>query len=203
MLVHTIKKVPESIFDAAVSQVLEFDYSQLPDNKYVQGFKQYEDQIHFKQKGLKPIFLRSHVSGNIDYDSVKPIEYCQLTESKDDEILYTTFYHMIELLNWVKNLVKGIEFGNVYISHMQPNGGVTLHIDPGEYFRKYSRFHIPLKTNSQALFDGGPNTVQEHMPVGHLCRLNNLLPHQAYNLGSEVRVHLIMDILLKHGNRVL
>ena len=202
MLVHVIKKVPIDLFDAASTQVLNYDTSLPLKNKYLEAFDLYKKEVPFTQEGINPIFLR--YAYNETDNLKKPGEFAnQNFIPMDQEILYTKFNHMIALLDWVKNTLKGINFGNIIINYMKPNGKVSLHVDRGIYFKEHSRFHIPFMTNSDASFDSGPDTKKEHMPLGHLCRLNNLLPHQAYNLGQMMRIHLIIDVLLQQENKIL
>ena len=46
------------------------------------------------------------------------------------------------------------------------------------------------------------NSVDEHMPIQSVCRLNNRMMHRVENRSSTYRVHLIVDVELDGGNNI-
>lgn len=121
------------------------------------------------------------------------------TDFQENKIKYPNCYKAAE---WILEQVNGITLGRVMIVNLLPGGCVAPHVDPGEYFLKYSRFHIPIITNRQVIFSQGENTVEEHMPAGHLCQLNNLDMHMVKNDSDQTRIHIIADIEVPGGNYI-
>jgi hypothetical protein len=88
------------------------------------------------------------------------------------------------------------------ITRLEAKSNVEAHIDPYEYFETYSRFHIPIITNKNVVFNGDTDTPNEHMPVQTLCRLNNRKLHGVSNNGDDFRVHIVIDIEIEGQNNI-
>lgn len=99
------------------------------------------------------------------------------------------------LIDWIYNTVNGIALGKVMIVNLEPYGIVGDHVDDGPYFVQHARFHVPIKTTPGMLFKG------EHMPIGHLCCLNNSGVHGGINNSEIERIHLIVDVQPQDSDR--
>jgi hypothetical protein len=73
-----------------------------------------------------------------------------------------------------------------------PNSVMMPHIDHLTEFSTFVRIHIPLKTNKNC-FHSEHDTVYQ-MRLGEIWHLNTRTPHSAACLGSEERIHLVIDI---------
>lgn len=193
MLVKVIKPVPKEIFDSAAAQIQSIDWSSVFDP--------------IREKNAVFATSRSIPMRRPKLDFSKPIpktvaEWSMITECENHPTNYNKYTHVARLCEWIMKEVEGIALGRIQIVNLAPRGTVSLHVDPLDYFEKYSRFHVPIKTNANVVFNSGPNTVNEHMPQGTLCRLNNRLPHQLENNSDEIRIHVIADIECKDGNQI-
>jgi len=227
LIVNPISPVPESILNAAIAEIDNIDWTQTQTDSYIQTYQAIKwpgkvnvdyqgagnftlNQENFVNKTL-PIFLRTHKAAlddnTIDWDNyhknVDLLEtewhnYYKNVDSVDTE-WQVRLPGVTKLLHWTQQKMNAKAVGNSVLNCMLPGGNVHLHIDKGRYFDHYCRFHIPLQTNSQVIFSGLYKTP-EHMPLGWLYRLNNLLHHQVQNQGTTQRVHLIIDLLLDQPN---
>ena len=80
------------------------------------------------------------------------------------------------------------------IANLKPGGSIPPHIDSGPYFDKSNRIHIPIKTNSQVLFQIG-DLPSFHMEEGKAYEIDNCgSQHQVVNYSNEDRYHIIFDL---------
>lgn len=83
-------------------------------------------------------------------------------------------------------------FGKAMVVSLKAGGHVDWHTDEGPYAEAHDRFHICLVPSSGAMtYCGG---LGASLPVGQLTWLNNRALHSAINVGSNARIHLIVDI---------
>jgi hypothetical protein len=209
-LVNPICQVPESILNAAIAEITEItdiDWSQAPTDSYIQTYQavEYHGDGAFTQVGRKftdktfPIFLRTHKAALNDAKTEWKDYYTDVDSV--DTAWQMRLPNVTKLLHWTQQKMNAKATGNSMLNCMLPGGNVLLHTDIGRYFATYCRFHIPLQTNSQVTFSG-VSEIQEHMPLGWLYRLNNLMHHSVQNQGTTRRVHLIVDLLLDHPNNI-
>jgi hypothetical protein len=92
------------------------------------------------------------------------------------------------------------EIGRVMVVRLKAGGSIKFHRDEGKYARWYSRFHLPLLTNSQCLFQCGNEVV--NMEVGDLWWFNHQVGHSVLNKGPA-RIHLIIDACVPGFNGAL
>lgn len=73
-------------------------------------------------------------------------------------------------------------------------GGVNMpHLDTGKWWQDKHRIHIPIKTNTKAIFHCGNEEV--HMQAGTCWLVNTKnYRHSARNNGAEDRIHLVIDV---------
>ena len=84
----------------------------------------------------------------------------------------------------------------IMFTYMLPNTEIGPHFDTGLNIQASRRIHLPIKTNKDVLFfiDG----KEYHFPVNEVFEINNTLIHGVRNMGTEPRIHLIVDILPSH-----
>ena len=83
------------------------------------------------------------------------------------------------------------EVGRIFLSKLLAGCEVDRHVDAGDYFSKYGRYHLVLHTNPDAACEvDGEECV---MPVGTVWWLENGLPHAFWNRGTTDRIHVIWD----------
>lgn len=85
-------------------------------------------------------------------------------------------------------------FVRANLVRLRPGGSIAPHKDNNFSLAHSHRIHVPLLTNVAVTFTVGDETV--HMPEGEIYEINNRRLHSVSNLGSEDRVHLIMDYVL-------
>jgi hypothetical protein len=70
---------------------------------------------------------------------------------------------------------------------------VYPHVDRGAYYRVRDRYHLVLRSTAGSWLKSGDEEVR--MREGELWWFDNHAVHEAYNDGSEDRIHLIFDLL--------
>ena len=193
MLIKTITKVPDEIFNPAAAEIESVKWENVNDVDR-SSRKVFESSQSINVRRHK-ITGRASIPKSIE-------EWSVITECEDVPSLAARFPLVYKTAQWMVEQVGGIALGRIMIVNLLPHGKVPLHIDPLDYFAMYSRFHIPFKTNTNVVFSGGPDTAYEHMPFGHLSQLNNRLPHMLENNSDENRIHIIVDIALPGGNQI-
>lgn len=193
MLVKTITQVPDDIFRPALAEINSINWGQI------------QDPSRGSAKSFATstaVHVRTHRApvGRPRPTTIE--EWSVITECANHPKNYARFPKVVETANWMMQQVDGIAMGRIMIVELAPRGVVALHIDPLDYFVMYSRFHVPFKTNENVLFNGGPDTANEHMAYQHLCQLNNRLPHSLVNNSDQSRIHVIVDIALENGNQI-
>lgn len=192
MLVKILQEVPDDIFNPALDEINQINWS----------------GIHDPSRSSRQVFatstsihVRRHAVGNRPYPRTIE-EWSVICECEDNPQWAGKFNAVRKLADWMYAATNGKALGRIMIVNLAPQGRVPIHIDPLDYFAMYSRFHVPIKTNPGVTFSGGPGTDKERMPYKHLSQLNNRLMHQLDNDSDENRVHVIVDIALDGGNQI-
>lgn len=193
MLVRTINQVPDEIFLPALNKINTIDWQQVKDPS-----RSSSDAFSTSTA----IHLRTHLPPANKPRPQTVEEWSVITECVNHKVNYDQYSEIIPVAKWMMTQVQGIAMGRIMLIELAPRGVVKLHVDPLDYFVMYSRFHIPFKTNPGVVFNGGPETPDEHMPQQHLCQLNNRLPHRLENNSDQSRIHLLVDIAVEGGNEI-
>lgn len=85
------------------------------------------------------------------------------------------------------------DIGRIFISKLLAGCEVDRHVDAGDYFSKYGRYHLILQTNPDAACE--VDGEECFMPVGTVWWIDNGLPHAFWNRGTTDRIHVIWDAL--------
>lgn len=85
----------------------------------------------------------------------------------------------------------GAVWGRSRLMGLAPSSDVPEHVDVGYYWRTHVRLHIPVTTNPQVEFTCAGRTV--HMKAGECWAFDSFSLHKVRNLGTEKRVHLVLD----------
>jgi hypothetical protein len=90
---------------------------------------------------------------------------------------------------YVPDCLVGVHIaGTVMLVGLLPSQQIALHADAPI---KGMRYHVPLQTNNDCwCFSGG----WQHLEVGKVYRMDPTQPHGAVNWGSEIRLHLMIDV---------
>lgn len=192
MLVKILQEVPDSIFNPALEEISHIHWNTVQDpSRSSRSVFATSTSIH----------VRRHAVGDRPYPTTIK-EWSMICECEDNPDVADKFPAVKELAQWMYDAVGGQALGRIMIVNLEPRGRVPIHIDPYDYFAMYSRFHVPVKTNPDVIFSGGPGTPVEHMPYRHLSQLNNRLMHQLDNNSDENRIHVIVDIAVEGGNQI-
>ena len=93
---------------------------------------------------------------------------------------------------------QGRMLARAMLVKLTPRGTVTRHRDVGRYADATDRFHLPIETNSGALFEfWGFNSLSPeivHMKRGVWYSFDKHIDHAAWNDGADPRIHLIVDL---------
>ena len=88
------------------------------------------------------------------------------------------------------------DIGHIYLEML--DAGVRLPWADGlsgSYAERYTRLHLALRTNPQAMMYSGAEVASP--APGWLTAVNFRVPHSAINLGDWPRVHLVVDFRKK------
>lgn len=79
----------------------------------------------------------------------------------------------------------------IILTRLSPGGVIPPHMDAGFSLTHAHRIHLPIVSRETVGFrvDG----IDKHLAEGELWEINNRRVHAVRNLGSEARVHLIID----------
>jgi hypothetical protein len=75
------------------------------------------------------------------------------------------------------------------------------HFDRGLYYLIRDRYHAVIKSPAGSRFQCGDQISTWH--TGQVWWFNNHLVHQAFNDGSDERIHVIFDVLPKRNERLV
>jgi hypothetical protein len=190
MIVQVIKEVPDDLFKKCLDELSNVNWNDVVDERK-QGVFVSSTAIHIRSPNTS-----SHVEKPKSIKSYSEIVNCVTNIG-----ILRQFPAHYYAATWIKKEVNGLSIGRIMIVDLESNSKIELHTDPGNYFNKYSRYHIPLKTNDRVYFYD-KNKNKEHMPYKTLCRLNNLDYHGLINESNDNRIHLIVDIEVAGGNTV-
>jgi hypothetical protein len=85
----------------------------------------------------------------------------------------------------------GAVWGRSRLMGLAPASDVPEHVDVGYYWRTHVRLHIPVITNPNVEFTCDGRTV--HMKAGECWAFDSFCLHNVRNLGTDKRVHLVLD----------
>jgi len=86
------------------------------------------------------------------------------------------------------------ERNRVRLMRLRPGGHILRHSDPLHTIaRGLVRLHLPMLTNPDVRFT--VNDVRVPLQAGEMWHVDVRFPHEVANLGSTMRVHLVMDFL--------
>jgi len=85
----------------------------------------------------------------------------------------------------------GLPITRTRLMRLEPGSLVPWHDDRNFHWFKRMRFHLPVFTEPEVLFDCGDETV--HMPAGEVWTFDNFRPHRVRHGGRSPRIHLVAD----------
>lgn len=189
-LTKFICPVPTQLIELANREIDTIDWDNLDDGRT-------KRTIAFASS--KSVQIRIHKQPSVMLDNVH--DWGRIVETVDHPIHSKMYCNILKVSQWALSAVNGNKLGRVFVVNLAGNGIIHPHVDLGEYFEVHSRFHIPIVTNSNAIFlESLDNEVGEHMSAGNLYKLNNSVLHGFRNMSNLNRIHLIIDIELPHNN---
>lgn len=126
-------------------------------------------------------------------------------DDPDDDLAYINYRdplakwpemaRMIRRLGRIGEEQGGIEFGRIFLEMLDPGMRLSWTLDDNAYAARFTRVHLPLRTNPAAMMHSG--IEQANLLPGALTAVNQRAPHSAINLGEWPRVHLVADFRRK------
>lgn len=147
----------------------------------IQARQAYEGSSH---KDTETIVLRGPVTLEGIFDNLDVVDYPWLKNLSALQSYLVPIFDRIEPR----------EIGRVMLVRLKAGGQITPHTDEGAYARYYARFHAPLSSTGECLFNCGDDVV--HMAPGSLWWFNHQVEHSVSNAGPD-RIHLILDATAK------
>lgn len=86
-------------------------------------------------------------------------------------------------------------FVRASLVRLDPGGAIAAHQDMNFSLAHSHRVHLPVVTNENVRFTVGSET--RNLREGEVVEINNRRVHQVVNSGTEGRVHLILDFVLR------
>ena len=179
--------VPDHLFQPVLDR-----YLAATDKDYISG--EYRSKRYAINNDIKSILFSFNSYGWRPKDSLegKPVEIPDPASSE-----YTPEYEdwkpvISPLLDYIANkrYGKGV-FNKCMIAVMKPGAVIPLHWDQDPTFTVTRRFHVPLVTDSNVIFD--INHQQYNFETQRLIEINNLKIHGVRNNSNITRAHLIAD----------
>jgi len=175
--------------DVAVLKQLVLD---LPDQKWQsESFRQQRYEVHRDTETINlvfdPDFRHTHPTKLPALQMFEPSMRSALAIAADHYDQSTKGQALIE------------QFGLGYfiranLVRLKSGGEIAAHTDGNFSLVHSHRIHLPIITNDEVWFAVGSETV--NLKEGELYEINNRRVHSVKNVGSEDRVHLIMDYVL-------
>lgn len=85
-------------------------------------------------------------------------------------------------------------FARIILTRLSPGSVINPHKDFGDSMMRSHRNHLAITTNEHCVFGVGQEV--RHFARGEIWEINNRDYHAVKNLGSEPRVHLILDYVV-------
>jgi Aspartyl/Asparaginyl beta-hydroxylase len=132
----------------------------------------------------------------------KGISLVSSTGATSDIVLFPGQYKetlAIKSTPYIKSIIDSLECEKKRVRLMQLLPGHTLnwHIDKVETGGCYiTRFHIPIITNDNVLSQVSHSSY--FFGPGEFGFIDTAFPHRVGNLGTEVRIHLIIELVLNN-----
>lgn len=138
----------------------------------------------------KPMFPTSSTGL---YDSILLRHSSEYTTSTIRNMpLFDKFALALEpIIEFIKQYYVVDEYA-AFLARLQAGGQIAKHVDRGEFLETVYRLHIPLKTNTQALYLVDYGVVC--MKVGTMYEIDNQRNHGVTNGGTTDRIHLIVNV---------
>lgn len=127
---------------------------------------------------------------SIIFQFADPLEKVFKTYSKRDEFLplLTPIAAVAQ-----QNYPEPMTLRSCMLVRLQPRRGVQKHNDVEDYFHRVHRFHVPIATHPDVIYELGGEYL--HLPAGRLFEINNVEGgHGCQNWSEQPRVHLIFDL---------
>jgi hypothetical protein len=111
-------------------------------------------------------------------------------------------YDLLEIcdpiIKEVQKYLPNSEPSLLQLATILPGQKLKWHIDTYLYQQFSNKIHIPLQTNEQTTYEiflEDKTYRKDHMSVGSIWNINNLVLHRSVNLGATARTHIIMDFI--------
>lgn len=114
-------------------------------------------------------------------------------ESPEYRDLYNAFSDDVApAVDFIANYYRDNGFVvRMLFAKLRAGGTIPRHVDGGFSLLNCHRVHIPIITNGRMIFSVGDE--EKVMRAGEFWEINNGLAHAVRNLGTQDRVHLIID----------
>ena len=104
-----------------------------------------------------------------------------------------------ELWDEIDPIIKDMELkhngivGRILLVRLKKESDIPTHQDYGTYLSLSRRHHLPIVTTDKVFFVVG--NERRNLKEGELWGINNSKDHSVENLGEDLRIHLIFDII--------
>lgn len=152
-----------------------------------------QDKIAVQREALA-VPLRGLRKSAIDGRARRDVHESRWTSTSEQ------FAHARKFLKTFARKLNG-ELGRAKLVLLPAGRRVYPHIDRGEYYSFRDRYHLVLRSTEGSWLKAGDEEIT--MREGELWWFDNKALHEAMNMGSEDRIHLIFDVLGPQKKREL
>lgn len=110
------------------------------------------------------------------------------------EAVLEPVFDLIRMANPVREDGGAGYFARIILTRLSPGSVINPHKDFGDSMMRSHRNHLAITTNEHCVFGVGQEI--RHFARGEIWEINNRDYHAVKNLGSEPRVHLILDYVV-------
>lgn len=138
------------------------------------------------QRHTQSIFLRRALRPRLYQGSMNDVH------ASGPARMASQFPCAIDLLHRIANALEG-DLGRALYVRLLPNCVVYPHVDEGSYYAVRNRYHLVIQSPEGSLLRCEEEEVR--MQEGEIWWFDNKKMHSSKNLSSEMRTHLIFDLL--------
>lgn len=176
-------KLDENIKKIKVSNNLDGLKSIIDKLNFEWNIWEFRQKEYFEHENTKSIPLLWSTESTIFGGTIHVIEV-----QKYNSILYL----LNEELLYLREKYNGFII-KVLVANLDKNKKIYPHIDRGFLLANSHRLHLPIKTNSEVIFN--INKEDYHMDEGIWYEFDNTKMHYVSNNSNENRIHLMVDII--------
>lgn len=166
------------------------------ENDYLWNLCVHRQSTTYELRNTKSIILRrlsldEHLTSTRAYNEVLDVEDSELMNQIS---IFSDLKEKFENIFRSRG-VRHIKWGRIFFSKLFADSEIDTHVDEGNYFSRFDRFHFVISSPENCVFHIRNEDV--FLKQGCLYWVNNHVPHWLKNSGKIDRINLIFDARLE------